>query len=224
MFNNTQALLVASIFEIILFTIVFGCAWLSSRASADDLLLKWRQGWWTVPLGVAYSIAMRVALGILLLIIVAILMATGVLNRETVKTFSINSRTPVERMVNVSAMEHDRTYFWLTITVASFGVAGVREELWRSGTLAGMRKLWPNKFGSRGGQIVAVALIAILFGLAHLWLGLLASAMAMILGLLLGIIMVLHESIWPAVIAHGMFDATSFALVPFALQHLQSVR
>jgi hypothetical protein len=44
--------------------------------------------------------------------------------------------------------------------------------------------------------------------------------MAMILGFLLGIVMVVHQSIWPAVIAHGMFDATSFALVPIALEHL----
>jgi membrane protease YdiL (CAAX protease family) len=48
--------------------------------------------------------------------------------------------------------------------------------------------------------------------------------MAMILGFLLGIIMVVHQSIWPAVIAHGMFDATSFALVPIALEHLQRAR
>jgi hypothetical protein len=45
--------------------------------------------------------------------------------------------------------------------------------------------------------------------------------MAAIRGLLLGIIMVVHDSIWPAVIAHGMFDATSFALLPVALEHLQ---
>jgi membrane protease YdiL (CAAX protease family) len=31
-----------------------------------------------------------------------------------------------------------------------------------------------------------------------------------------------HRSIWPAVIAHGMFDATTFALLPLAMQHLQS--
>lgn len=166
---------------------------------------------------------MRVGLGIVLVVIIAILIATGVLDRQSVATFSTNNRTPVERLVNISAMQHDRTYFWLSLTVASFGVAGLREELWRSGTLAAMRKLWPNKFGDRNGQIAAVALIAIVFGFAHLSLGLVASVMAAILGLLLGIIMVAHDSIWPAVIAHGMFDATSFALLPVALEHLQRV-
>ena len=223
LFSNTRVLLMASALEIIIFAIVFAIAWLASRASADDLLLKWRQGWWTVPLGVGYSIAMRVGLGIVLVVIIAILITTGVLDRQSVATFSTNNRTPVERLVNISAMQHDRTYFWLTLTVASFGVAGLREELWRSGTLAAMRKLWPNKFGDRNGQIAAVALIAIVFGFAHLSLGLVASVMAAILGLLLGIIMVVHDSIWPAVIAHGMFDATSFALLPVALEHLQRV-
>jgi hypothetical protein len=33
--------------------------------------------------------------------------------------------------------------------------------------------------------------------------------------------MVLHRSIWPAVIAHGMFDATSMALLPWAMDHLR---
>ena len=221
LFNNTRTLLLVSAFELFFFSIVFGLAWLASRASVDDLLLRWRQGWWTVLLGIGYSVAMRVVLGLLLVVIVTILMATKVLDQKAVESFSTSSRTPVERMVNVSAMQNDRAYFWLTVTLASFGVAGLREELWRAGTLAAMRKLWPNKFGDRNGQIGAVALVAIVFGLAHLSLGIIAAAMAMILGLLLGIIMVLHKSIWPAVIAHGMFDATSFALIPFALQHMQ---
>jgi len=32
--------------------------------------------------------------------------------------------------------------------------------------------------------------------------------------------MVLHRSIWPAVIAHGAFDATTFALLPFIVDLL----
>ncbi len=224
LFSNTKTLLIASIFEIVIFSLVFGLACLASRASVDDLLLRWRQGWWTAPLGVVYSIAMRIALGIIVLCVVAFLMATKIVDRDTISTLATNTRTPVERMVNVSAMQHDRAYFWLTVTLASFVVAGLREELWRSGTLAAMRKLWPNQFANRSGQIAAVALIAIIFGLGHLSLGPIAAAMACVLGLLLGIIMVLHESIWPAVIAHGMFDATSFALIPIVLHQTQHIR
>lgn len=224
LFSNTQTLVFASISEIVFFSVVFGLAWLASRASADDLLLKWRQGWWTVLLGIGYSVAMRIALAVILVSVIAVLMATKILDRESISTFASKTRTPVERMVNVSAMQNDPTYFWLTVTLASFIVAGLREELWRSGTLAAMRKLWPNKFGNRNGQIAAIGLIAIVFGLAHLSLGVIAAAMATVLGLLLGIIMVLHESIWPAVIAHGMFDATTFALIPIALHEVQRIQ
>jgi membrane protease YdiL (CAAX protease family) len=218
--GTTHGLLIVCAWEIGVFGVIFGLGWLASRASAEDLLLKWRQGWWTIPLGIGYSIALRIAVGIIASLLVAILLLTGLIPRESLAQFSAEGRTAVERIVDVSAMQHNRTYFWLTITVASFVVAGLREELWRSGTLAAMRALWPTLFEGRDGQIAGVALIAIVFGLAHLTLGLLPVGMAMILGFLLGIIMVVHRSIWPAVIAHGMFDATSFALIPIALQHL----
>jgi membrane protease YdiL (CAAX protease family) len=218
--GTTQALLLVCAWEIGVFAVIFLLAWLASRASADDLLLKWRQGCWTIPLGLGYSIALRITVAMILFLIVASLLLTGVLPRESLSQFPAQGRTAVERIVDVSAMRHNRAYFWLTISLASFVVAGLREELWRSGTLAAMRALWPTLFGGRDGQIAAVALIAIVFGAAHLTLGLMPAGMAMILGFLLGIIMVVHRSIWPAVIAHGVFDATSFALIPIALQHL----
>lgn len=217
---TTYGLLIVCAWEIGIFGVIFGLGWLASRASAEELLLKWRQGWWTIPLGIGYSIALRIAVAILVSLIVASLLLTGLVPRESLAQFSEQGQSAVERIVNISAMRHNRAYFWLTVTVASFVVAGLREELWRSGTLAAMRALWPALFEGRDGQIAAVALIAIVFGLAHLTLGLLPAAMAMILGFLLGIIMVVHQSIWPAVMAHGMFDATSFALIPVALQHL----
>jgi membrane protease YdiL (CAAX protease family) len=66
--------------------------------------------------------------------------------------------------------------------------------------------------------------IALLFGAAHFSMGMLAAGTAGLMGLLLGIIMVAHRSIWPAVIAHGFLDATTFALLPRALEHLQHFR
>ena len=218
---TTPGLLIVCAWEVAIFGVIFALGWLASRASPEELFLKWRQGWWTVPLGIGYSIALRIVLGIIVSLMLAILLLTGVLPREGLTQFSVDSRTAVERLVDLSAMQHNRAYFWLTVTIASFVVAGLREELWRAGTLAAMRALWPGLFEARDGQIAGVALIAIVFGLAHLALGLLPAAMAAILGLLLGIIIVAHQSIWPAVIAHGMFDATSFALVPIVLQHLQ---
>ena len=62
---------------------------------------------------------------------------------------------------------------------------------------------------------MAVALIAIVFGFAHLGYGLIAVPVTALLGFCLGAIMVAHKSIWPAVMAHGFFDATTFALLPW---------
>ena len=50
--GSARGLLVASGLALLTFAIVFGVAWLSSRASRDDLLLRWRNGFWTVPLGI----------------------------------------------------------------------------------------------------------------------------------------------------------------------------
>jgi membrane protease YdiL (CAAX protease family) len=44
-----------------------------------------------------------------------------------------------------------------------------------------------------------------------------------LLGLGLGLIMVFHRSIWPAVLAHGFFDATSMALIPWAMELMRNL-
>jgi membrane protease YdiL (CAAX protease family) len=81
-----------------------------------------------------------------------------------------------------------------------------------------MRAIWPRAFGSRLGQFLAISLIAVAFGAMHFGMGVLASVAAGILGLLLGYIMVLHRSIWPAVIAHGVFDAATMAVLPWWIE------
>ena len=154
----------------------------------------------------------------------ATLAASQVVTPEKVREYVNVNRPDIESMVSVPAMRHDPAYYWLTLTLVSFVVAGLREEMWRAGTLAGMRALWPRAFGSLLGQAVAMALIAVAFGAMHLRMGILAAIGAGVLGLFLGLIIVLHKSIWPAVIAHGLFDATTLALLPWWLdkaRHLQ---
>jgi len=221
--SNALGLLIVCSTQILLFSVVFGVGWLASRASPEELLLKWRPGWAVIPLGISYSIAIRLAIAILAFGIAFFLLATGLVSREFLQQFFTNSRPDVRRLVDISAMRNDPVYFWLTLTLSSFVVAGLREETWRAGTLAAMKVLWPTIFADRDGQIAAVALIAIVFGMAHLAMGLLAAVMAILLGFFLGVIMVVHRSIWPAVFAHGFFDAMSFAMLP-SLHHLQALR
>jgi hypothetical protein len=42
-------------FELLILGVVFGLAWLASRASRHSLLLPWRGGFWVIPLSIGYS-------------------------------------------------------------------------------------------------------------------------------------------------------------------------
>ncbi len=221
--GSVRGLLIVCGSEIAVFSLIFGLGWLASRASREELFFRWRPGWWAVPLGVAYSVAIRFALGVVVVIVAVILVATQTATPEALQTFVSANRPDVESLVSVPALRSDPVYFWLTLTLVSLVVAGLREEIWRAATLAAMRVLWPRAFASRGGQFLAVCLIAVLFGVMHRSMGPIAAAMAGVLGLLLGMIMVLHKSIWPAVIAHGLFDATTFAVLPWSLEKLQNL-
>ncbi len=221
--HNAYGLLLVCALEIVIFGAVFGVAWLASRPSPDDLLLRWRGGIWTVPLGIAYSLAVRLAVALVAIVGAAFLFLSHLATPKTLESFISQNRPDVETLVDVNALRHNPLYYWLTLTIVSFVVAGLREELWRSAFLAGMRSLWPSAFGSRLGQFFAVAMAAVIFGLGHLSQGPLAVCLTGFLGFLLGLIMILHRSIWPAVIAHGAFDATSLALLPFAMDALQKL-
>jgi membrane protease YdiL (CAAX protease family) len=216
--GNVRGLLVVSAAEIIVFSIFFAVACLFSRASREQLMLRWRPGWWVMPLGVGYSIALRIGLVVIAVTVMAVVAATQTVTPEKVQEYVSANRPDVEALVSVPAMRSNPAYYWLTITLVSFVVAGVREEMWRAGTLAAMRTLWPRAFGSILGQCLAIALIAVAFGAMHLRMGVLAAVGAGLLGLMLGIIIILHKSIWPAVIAHGVFDATTLALLPWWIE------
>lgn len=222
--SDAKGLLIVCAEQMLIFGVVFGLAWLASRASRDDLLWRWRGGFWTVPLGIGYSVALRLAVGVIAALVVVGLVLVRVVSLEEIQQFVLSNRPDVESVVDVPAMRQDPVYYWLTLTLVSFVVAGFREELWRVAFLGGMKALWPRVFGSRAGQLGAAAIAAVIFGFGHIGQGPLAVVMTGLLGFGLGTIMVFHRSIWPAVIAHGMFDATSLALIPWVLEKLNEVQ
>ena len=222
--HTASGLLIVCTIQLLIFALVLGLALVASRASRDDLLLRWRRGFWPVPLGIGYSVAIRLALFIIVMAAGIALIVTHVMTAQSLREFAAANRPDVEAIVDISAMRHNPLYFWLALTVASFGMAGLREELWRSAFLAGLRSLWPQHFGTRTGQITAVVIAATVFGFGHLGMGLLTVLFAGLIGLGLGLIMVFHRSIWPAVIAHGMFDATSLALLPWIAEKLPEIQ
>jgi membrane protease YdiL (CAAX protease family) len=220
--HTAAGLLWVCALELFSFGLVFAVALLASRASRDDLLLRWRAKGLPVVLGAAYSVSLRLAVGLATALVALVLLATHVMTIDSMKDFFTKNRPGVENAVDVAALRDNPAYYWLTLTLVSFVVAGLREELWRSSFLAALRKLWPRQFGSTIGQVAGVFIAAVIFGLAHLSMGVMAAFFGGVLGLCLGLIMVFHRSIWPAVFAHGFFDATSMALIPWAMTQMQN--
>ena len=218
--HTVGGLLAVCALELLIFGLIFGLAWFASRATRDDLLLRWRGNLKPVLLGAGYSVALRLALVCLIIGIATGLVVTGAMTLNSLKNFVSANRPGLDAVIDAGAMRDNAAYFWLTLTVVSFVVAGLREELWRSAFLAGMKALWPQRFDSRAGQMLAVIIGAIVFGLGHTAMGPMAVCMAGLLGVGLGLIMIFHGSIWPAVIAHGLFDATTMAMLPWAMAHI----
>lgn len=221
---TVKGVLIVCGLELAVFAVIYLLAWLASRATKDDLLLRWRPGFWVLPLGAAYSVAIRIATGVVMAFIGAVIIMTGMTSEAKLQQFTETHRPKVEVLIDLDAMAHNPVYFWLNVTLVSMVVAGLREELWRSAFLAGLRSMWPKAFGGTGGGLLAAAIASLFFGVAHFPQGVLAVGLTAILGFGLGAIMVLHRSIWPAVLAHGFFDATSFALIPVALQFIQKLQ
>jgi len=218
--RSTRGLLIVCGFNLAAFAVVFLLGWLASRATAEELFLPWRAGWWVLPLGIGYSIVLRVILAVIGIITILFLLVTHLVDVDSLQNVALQTRPRIDRLVDFSALQTNRLYYWLALTLVSFVAAGLREELWRAATLTGMQALWPRAFLSPTGEVIAITVIAIGFGAAHLSMGILAAAAATLLGLFFGIILIVHRSIWPAVIAHGFFDATTFALLPLVASKL----
>jgi membrane protease YdiL (CAAX protease family) len=204
--NTVQALAKMCALEVGMFLTIFLVAWLFSRARRDELLLKWRGGFRPVVRGFAYSIGLRVA--VMVAVAVIGLPFYALKGEKGVEEL----RPKTESMINAKALK-DPAYIVFALTVVSFGMAGFREELWRAGMMAGFAALAPTVFGTRRGQFFAVAIAAVIFGLGHAPQGWGGVAITALLGMGLGWIIVRHQSIWEAVMAHGFFDATTFGLI-----------
>jgi membrane protease YdiL (CAAX protease family) len=219
--DNVRGLLVVTGYELLFFALIFGLAWLFSRATRDDLLLRWRPGYWVLPLGLAYSVAIRLIVGFVVMIGGGIVVLITKPSMAQIQGFAQANRPKVEALLDFQALTHNPLYFWLTLALVSPIVGGLREELWRSSFLAGLRSIWPRVFASNGGGIAGAAVAAVFFGFGHYTQGWIAVGMITVVGFLLGVIMTLHRSIWPSAVAHGLFDATSIALLPLAMEHLK---
>lgn len=213
--TDVGGLLKASALTMAMFGVVFFAGWAASRATVNDLRLRWRQGWLPLPLGIGYSFVLRMLAAVAVVAVGAVLVLSGTVKRDDLSGFITDNKPDVEAVVSIGSLGDNPAYYVLSLTLISFVVAGFREELWRSATFAALEKLFPSMSGSWKGKAAAIVATAVVFGLGHWPQGWLAMILTGSLGLGLGTIIMVHRSIWTAVLAHGFFDATSLALLPF---------
>ena len=85
--------------------------------------------------------------------------------------------------------------------------------------LAGFKGLFPESYEKLWCKIGFVLFVAVIFGIGHLPQGLGGVILTGTLGVMLGLIMIFHRSIWQATWTHGFFNATSFVRMYFLFKY-----
>lgn len=208
--TTVPGLLAACAENMALFLVLFCIGAAIARPTRAELFATGFPGWKDWFLGLGYSVGLRVGLAVLL---AAALMVVGTVLQ--LRGQSLNSlqgiRPQVENLLDPGALRNP-VYLVLSLTLVSFVVAGFREELWRAVVFAAVLRLAPRARTSISGRLGMVSAAAVIFGLGHLTMGWSGVVLTGLLGLGLGGILIFHRSLWIAVLAHGFFDATSFAL------------
>ncbi|MCW5557463.1 MAG: CPBP family intramembrane metalloprotease, partial [Verrucomicrobiae bacterium] len=212
--STVRGLLLVSAVNLGLFLLLFLTAAAAGRPSARELFAVPLPGLRTWLLGAVYSVALRVGTAVLAL---AALLAAGVavhLKGGSLESFAA-ARPRVENVLDPHALR-DPAYLLLSVTWVSFIIAGLREELWRAVVFAGLLRWRPQWRDGLRGRLILIGVTAVIFGFGHLPQGWTGVGLTTILGAGLGAILLVHRSLWMAVLAHGFFDATSFLFLRLA--------
>ena len=101
------------------------------------------------------------------------------------------------------------------IAVAFSLFVGVHEEvLFRGFILGRFRALFRS-------TPAAVIVSSILFGILHGYQGMIGVVQTTTVGLILAIVAARYRTIWPVILAHGLFDAISLVLIPLIGDEIQ---
>lgn len=207
--------------DLAIFAVFWGLGWAFSRATKDELLLRWRGGLKPVLQGFGWALGLRVAVmvGLVFVLIVAavVLSAAG----TDPKSFAqlITKNAPKTDALFPKGALSNPLYLLLSTTLLSFVAAGLREELWRTSCLAALRHVFPDSWNDRARWTWAIVLSSMVFGLGHIYQGALGVVLTSFIGAGLGALTWRNRSIWPSVWAHGFFDATSFLLAAAVAGH-----
>ncbi len=207
--NSTWKLLFVCASELLLFGFAFLLFWIFTRANRVDLELSGSNPIRIFRRGFLYSIALRAFIAVMLMLTTVII---SLLTHRTPQQLE-GLRPRTENLVDFAALINDPFYFAVAVTIVSFGLGGFREELWRTAVFAAFHHLLPPNWRGTFGKVLSVLTAAVVFGLGHLsqgWGGVYITAL---LGIALGWIIIHHNSLWEAALAHGFFDATSFTML-----------
>jgi membrane protease YdiL (CAAX protease family) len=119
----------------------------------------------------------------------------------------------VNKDVETLAKERSRLFeiiphmaLWQTILLSAF--VGVHEEVLFRGFLLGRMRAF---FRS---NVAAVFVSSLIFGLPHVYQGTMGVLQTASIGVVLALITLRARSLWPAILAHAMFDAVNLAMIP----------
>ncbi len=207
--SSVRGLIVFSLLELGVFGVFWLLGWLFSRATKDELLLRWRGGFKPVWQGFGYALALRLGLVLVIVFVATLFLTVTGTDPKQFGEFMKQNQPKTDSLFPSGALSNP-LYLILVCTLLSFVVAGLREELWRNATMAALRHLFPHAWSENARWIVAIVSSSVVFGLGHIYQGGLGVVFTSILGAGLGWVTWRHRSIWPAVFAHGFIDATSF--------------
>ena len=216
--SSVEGLLFAGALQLAIILFFVGAGWLFSRATKSELWLRWRGGIAPLWQGALYSIGLRL-LPIVPFMFIAIVLAILGFKPETLSQW-ISANRPQTEGIGDSIRAGSALYKALMLTFFSFVVAGFGEELWRVATMRGLLEIAPRAMAPFLKNAIAVIISSLVFGVGHWYQGVIGVGVTAFIGLALGAITLYHRSIWPAVIAHGFFDAASFLAVTLGADKL----
>lgn len=221
--GNSQELLNSVLFGLIVFIILLAICWVCSRFTMRGVGLNWLESrtlnasfkkfFMSIFKGMGWSIVLR------FLPLVVLLPGFFIFSLFTdVEQEQLSELVPkVETLISRDALSNDPFYLFLNLSLVSFVVAGLREELWRGVSFFLLQKLFPESLSGKWGKAIMILSVALIFGVGHLPQGIMGVLLTTVLGIGLGFLQVWHKSIWEATMAHGFFNATSFLLMAYGV-------
>ena len=209
--KSVEGLLIVGGLQFGFILLLFGLSWLFSRATKDELWLRWRTGIAPLWQGALYSIGLRVLSALPIILLAMVLLRLGFSEHE-LKAWMQGNKPQTEGLGD-SVRAGTMLYKATMLTFFSFIVAGLGEELWRGATMRGLLEIAPRTLSPFAKNVIVVLVSSVVFGVGHLYQGVIGVLVTTVLGLALGALTLHHRSIWPSVIAHGCFDATTFLMV-----------